>query len=146
MIYNMTDDKIQEYAQLFVKVFNHEPWNDKWSTQTAAKRIIEIMKMPTFEGMAWYEEEKLVGIIFGRSEQYFDGIFFQILEFCVDGSFQGKGIGTSLLEEFTNYLKMNQNIKQIYLLTMRDERTEGYYQRRGFITSDSMCFMSKGLE
>ena len=94
--------------------------------------------------MSYYQEEKLVGIIMGRSEQYYDGEHFQILEFCISTDVQGKGYGRKLLNEFINELR-NRNITNIYLLTLHGKSTEGFYRRNGFISSEDMVLMSKEL-
>ena len=36
------------------------------------------------------------------------------------------------------------DVKNVYLITSRGELTEGYYQKRGFVTSDYMILMTKG--
>lgn len=49
-IENMIADKINEYAELFVSVFNSEPWNDSWTTETACGRIESMMNTTTLTG------------------------------------------------------------------------------------------------
>jgi len=142
MIEFMKKENLNQYATLFRNVFNETPWNDKWTIETAYKRILEMMEVPNFFGMAEYVDDKLVGVIFGRSEQYFDGVYFQIQEFFVDNKMQGQGIGTELLNRFTDELKRN-GISQIFLLTLKGKMTEGFYNRKGFITSNQMVFLYK---
>ena len=36
--------EIDLYTELFIRVFNGEPWNDKWTKETAKKRIMELIK------------------------------------------------------------------------------------------------------
>ena len=142
MIEVMKKENLNQYATLFRNVFNKTPWNDKWTIETACKRIQEMMEVHNFFGMAAYIDDKLIGLIFGRSEQYFDGVYFQIQEFFVDNKMQGQGIGTELLNRFTDELKRN-GILQIFLLTLKGNITEGFYNRKGFITSNQMVFLYK---
>ena len=70
--------RITEYAELFVSVFNSEPWNDSWTKETALIRIENMMRTNTFIGKAIYFEDNLKGIIWGQKEQYYNGMHFQI--------------------------------------------------------------------
>lgn len=133
---------IDDLAPLFIDVFNSPPWNESWSIEQAKEKLLDIINTPRFYGMAEYSGDNMVGLIMGHGEQCFDGIHFHILEFCVARSMQGKGIGSRMLDEFTECLYEN-GICNIYLLTMRGNRTEGFYQKSGFKTSEYMCLMSK---
>ncbi len=143
-IYNMKIDDISEYAKLYVSVFNAEPWNDSWTYEAAFTRISQMMKTETFIGKALYADDELKGIIWGQKEQYFNGIHFQIQEFCVKISEQKKGYGKALLNELKNELK-EQGVTNILLITSKGEKTEGYYQKRGFETSDIMVLMTNDI-
>ncbi len=131
---------VSEYAKLYMSVFNHEPWNDSWTVETASVRIANMMKTSTFVGKAMYRDGVLLGLIWGQKEQYDLGIHFQIQEFCVGVDAQGKGYGTLLLDELRTVLQ-RQGITNIYLITSKGQKTEGFYQRKGFQTSDNMVLM-----
>lgn len=136
----MKREKIQEYAILFRDVFNGEPWNDKWNLESASKRITTMLDTTTFFGMEMNVEDQLVGIIWGQEEQWYDGLHFQIQEFCISSLHQGKGIGTRLLNVFVEELK-KKRIEHIYLQTSKGELTEGFYKKRGFSTISDMVLM-----
>ena len=132
---------LMEYAELFVSVFNSEPWNDLWTTETAMLRIENMMKTNTFIGKAVYSDNELKGIIWGQKEQYYDGMHFQIQEFCVKNTEQKKGCGKALLRSLEDELS-RIGIVNIYLITSKGEKTEGYYSKRGFIVSENMILMT----
>ncbi|WP_294373336.1 GNAT family N-acetyltransferase [uncultured Clostridium sp.] len=145
MIKKITMENIEEISNLFIKAFNGEPWNDEWTYETASKRLVDIINMPGYKGMAYYHEGALAGMIMGRDEQYFNGIHFQILEFCVDKNIQGKGFGRKLLTEFTEKLK-NDGVERIYLYTIHGPKTEGFYEKNGYVSDDDMLIMSKSIK
>lgn len=140
----ITIDMLDELAALFADVFNAPPWNDGWSVEQARARLLDIINTPKFCGMAEYSRGKIIGLIMGRGQQYFDGVHFEILEFCVARELQGQGIGRRMLNEFTEYLQ-EQGVCNAYLLTMKGQSTEGFYQKNGFKTNESMCLMSGRL-
>lgn len=133
--------RITEYAELFVSVFNSEPWNDSWTKETALIRIENMIRTNTFIGKAIYFGNDLKGIILGQKEQYYNGMHFQIQEFCVKTAEQNKGYGSTLLQALENELS-KIGIVNIYLITSKGEKTEDYYGKRGFVTSDQMILMT----
>ena len=130
------------YTKLFIEVFNKEPWNDNWTTETASKRLNQFINVETFDGLSLWNDGNLVGVIMGRSEQYYDGVYFQIQEFYVDNNVQGKGYGTLLLNEFEDRLK-KKGVVNINLITIRNIKTEGFYVKKGYTVDNNMCFMNK---
>lgn len=140
-IVNMGLSHITEYVNLFVSVFNSEPWNDKWTEETALLRLENMMKTNTFIGKALYFENDLKGFIYGQKEYFYDGIHFQIQEFCVKSDEQKKGYGKALLQALRDELD-TLGVVNVYLITLRSDSTEGYYRRRGFVTSDDMILMT----
>lgn len=135
-------DMLDELTELFVDTFNAPPWNDMWSLETARTRLSDIMRMPNFCGAAEYREGKLAGLIMGHGEMSYDGIHFQILEFCVANDMKGQGIGSQMLSDFIDYLDRKE-VTSIYLLTMRGEAIEDFYAAQGFDTVNDMCVMSR---
>lgn len=142
MIELMKKENLYEYAELFSKVFNGSPWNENWIIDTSYERLSDIMNTPKSFGLANYIDNKLVGFIIGHSMQYYDGVHFEISEFCVDNSIQGKGIGSNLINEFLKALE-SKNILKVYLLTIRGEKTEGFYNKRGFSIPNDVIYMCK---
>lgn len=141
-IEDMNQCDLQDYIKVFVSVFNNEPWNDSWTEETASNRLKGIMNTDTFVGKCIIENETVIGLICGQKEYFYDGTHFQIQEFCINTRMQGQGIGTKLLHALCESLKA-EGIINIYLITSRGERTEGYYLGKGFKTSDNMIVMSK---
>ena len=144
-VIDMNSAHLIEYAGLFVSVFNSEPWNDSWRKETAAIRIENMMKTNTFIGKAIYCQNDLKGLIWGQKEQYYNGIHFQIQEFCVKNTEQNKGYGKALLQALKEELSRT-GVTNTYLITSKGEKTEGYYAKRGFITSDYMVLMTDSHE
>lgn len=140
-IFNMNSNQLMEYTNLFVSVFNSEPWNDSWTEKTAMTRIENMMKTNTFIGKAIFCDNDLKGVIWGQKEQSYDGIHFHIQEFCVKTMEQNKGYGKALLNALREELS-SIGVTSTYLITSRGERTEAYYKKRGFFTSDNMILMT----
>nr|WP_243122875.1 GNAT family N-acetyltransferase [Haloimpatiens lingqiaonensis] len=91
---------INELSNMYVETFNSPPWNDEWSIETASKRLYQMINCESFYGIKAYQQEILCGMILGSQEQFYNGIMFNIKEFCVKNEMRNKGIGTKILTEF----------------------------------------------
>ena len=146
MVYREIEEKdVLEIAKLYMNSFNAQPWNDEWTVESASNRILQMINCEGFYGLVCYDEnDKLIGMILGNHEYYYNGMHFNIKEFCVDINIRGKGIGSEIIEEFTYRLK-NRGINEIILFTSRTDGTEGFYNNRGFESFNSMVMMGKEI-
>ena len=140
-IENMGPRKIGEYARLFAAVFSAEPWKEPWTEETAARRIHAMMGTGTFAGKALYDGDDLKGVIWGQMEPYYNGVHFQIQELCVATGAQHSGYGSALVQALKDELGQ-AGVVQIYLITAKGPRTEGFYRKHGFAASDHMILMN----
>jgi len=135
---------IAKLVAMYVETFNSPPWNDEWTIETASKRLHQMINCEGFYGLKAYQDEELCGMILGSEEQFFDGVTFNIKEFCVNNKMRNRGIGIKIFEEFEKQLREKQ-ITKIFLLTSRDDGTEGFYKKRGLESYDGMVVMGKQL-
>jgi len=136
------ETKISELAQMYVETFNSPPWNDKWTIETASKRIKQMINCEDSYGLIAYDGVELCGMILGSEEQFYDGKMFNLKEFCVRNERRNQGLGTEIYTEFENRLK-EKNIDKIVLFTLKDEGTEIFYSKRGFYNQSKMIMMMK---
>lgn len=135
---------IRECSELYLRVFNASPWNDQWTVDTAYKRLGDIYHAPNFEGIAYLEDGRVIGAIFGNCEQFYDGVHYNLREmFIADGS-QGQGIGSKMLHHFEAHLK-KQGITAIILFTSKENRTSSFYLKNEFKQWDGMTMMGKDI-
>lgn len=140
----LEQEHIVELIDLYIESFNAPPWNDKWTPETVFNRLSQMMNCEGAYGLVAYKDEEVVGMILGNHEYYYDGMQFQIKEFCVSHSLKGAGIGSQLFDEFIRRLK-EKGIGEVILLTSKTEKTEGFYKKRGFDSSDDMVIMARKL-
>ena len=137
---DMKAENLGRYVQVFLNAFDGEPWNEPWDEVTASKRLIQFMNTGSFYGLELEEDGEVVAFILGQHEAYYDGPRFCIQEFCCGK--RGGGIGSKLLAELESRLKQ-QGIVRTYLMTIHGDATEGYYQRRGYVTDPDNIWMYK---
>lgn len=138
-------EDIDRLLEIYIDTFNAPPWNDKWTKETAGKRLRQMINVEDFYGISAYKEDLLYGMILGSKEQFFDGVKFNIKEFCVRNDLRGQGVGTKILCEFENRLK-EQGVNEIVLFTIRTDVTEGFYLKKGLKAYNDMVMMGKQLQ
>ena len=85
-IISVKNEHISKCSELYIKVFNAEPWNDKWTIKIAKKRLTDIYSTPNFEGILYTEDGQVKGAILGNCEQFYDGIHYNLREMFIEGS------------------------------------------------------------
>ncbi len=135
---------ISEMTEMYIGAFNGSPWNDEWTRETVEKRLHQMICVEDFYGLCAYQDQELCGLILGCMEQYYDGIMFNIREFCVKKGIGGGGIGTKIYQRFEEDLK-GLGVKKIMLYTMGGEYTQHFYRKLGFDESDNLVVMGKTL-
>lgn len=140
----ITPQDIKELAQLFIETFNSSPWNEQWTTETAEKRLSQMIHVESFYGLKAFFDGELCGLILGCMEQYDHHINFYLREFCIKNSLQGKGIGTLILKTFEEKLIQN-DVKELYLCTARNSTTELFYHKNKYEEDKKLLLLSKQL-
>jgi N-acetylglutamate synthase-like GNAT family acetyltransferase len=132
-------------AELFITVFNDEPWRENWSSIAVLTRLQEIYNTPGFYGVVAAQDGKLLGFAMGYIEQWDKEKVFYLKEMCVKTQLQGRGIGTTILETLEDELSQ-MGVNKVYLLTARNSSAEAFYNKRGFYVSQKMIMMGKYLK
>ena len=144
--YEVLEDKhIPCLARCYMETYNISPWNDEWTLESAAKKLDEMINCRDSYGLACFDKDcNIIGMIVGSCETYYNCRQFFIKDFFVIPSVQGKGIGSLLMGKLESHLK-NMGIDKVYLFTSRTDKTESYYQKRGFKSWNGMVLMGKNL-
>ncbi|WP_433946724.1 GNAT family N-acetyltransferase [Paenibacillus sp. SN-8-1] len=141
---NFSEADFRLCVDLFISVFNQEPWNDEWSREYAEQYLNDYIKASGFRGYIAEDEAGIKGFIVGVRKRWWSGDEFFINEMCVETNCQRSGIGSQLI----NYVQENmksEGIARITLLTNRGIAAEHFYKKNGFIEIERLIFMNKEL-
>jgi aminoglycoside 6'-N-acetyltransferase I len=143
-IISIKNEHILKCSELYIKVFNAEPWNDKWTLGTAHKRLNDIYDSPNFEGVIYADYGQVKGAIFGNYEQFYDGIHYNLREMFISNELQGTGIGSKMLNELEKRLK-GLGVTTILLFTSKGNKTSTFYLKNNFSEWEDMAMMGKDI-
>ncbi len=123
-------DLLAPAVEVFIDVFNAAPWNDRWTPDTATRRLSDLRSVPGFEGAALLVKGALTAFVGGYRQRWWDGSdHFYVAEMAVRRADQRSGYGTRLLHTFLDGLA---GVSQDYLLTVTDAPAAVFYHRAGF--------------
>lgn len=140
----MTLSDLPALAEMYVDAFNAAPWNDEWTAETAGKRLRQMMNTEDSFGLCAYENGELAGMVLGADEQFYNGVMFDVKEFCVRSALRGKGLGSAIFAELEARLKA-RGVGEIILYTASGDSTKCFYQSRGMSVCDGMIMMNKRI-
>jgi aminoglycoside 6'-N-acetyltransferase I len=93
-------EHLDECARLLVSTFNAEPWNQRWTLETAQKKLAWTLGVPGFMGLISLAEG-VVAFAAGYRQHEDRGEVFYLSILCVGPEAQGTGVGI----RFTGHLE-----------------------------------------
>ncbi|MGM9988213.1 MAG: GNAT family N-acetyltransferase [Bacillaceae bacterium] len=141
---SIENDHIVKCSELYIDVFNAEPWNDKWTLETAYKRLNDIYTSPNFEGVLYVVDGQVKGAILGNCEQFYEGIHYNLREMFISNELQATEIGTKMLQELEQKLR-EIGVTTIILFTSKGNETSDFYLKNNFSHWSSMIMMGKDI-
>lgn len=102
----------------------------KWTAYTEDEGIIRSIIPNALHVISAWEGEELVGLV----RTIGDGVYIlYIQDLLVKEAYQGKGIGSELLQKM---IHKNKHIPQKVLMTDNQESTVRFYEQNGFVKAD----------
>lgn len=127
-----------------MQVFNHKPWGEAWTVDTAGVYLHDLWNTPHASGVVAEAGGNVIGFALGHAEQRDNGRHFYLSEMCVLAEHQGRGVGKGMIIRLEAELK-GQGIGKMYLLTARGGAAEAFYHACGFYSSEKMAMLGKYL-
>ena len=125
---------IGELSTLFCKVFSEPPWNEDVSPEEAQRYFENCFSLASFRGFVAESGGRIVGLAVGFLKPWRKGMEYYLDEFCIVPSFQGKGIGSRLLDEICTRLA-EEGVFGAMLNTERAYPAYSFYLKNGFSES-----------
>jgi GNAT superfamily N-acetyltransferase len=140
----LSEDHLDECARLLMVTFNAEPWNDKYTHDTAKKQLAWHLRVPGCVGLVSVMDG-VVAFAIGYREPTDVGEVFNLSIFCVRPDAQRTGIGTRFLRNLEDHLRKS-GVKTVYLGTRKGTPAEAFYKKHGYGASAEDIEMSRDLE
>lgn len=140
MVSNYKKEFEDSLIKAYIETFAGEPWNEVWEYEWVLNRVRWLESVPNFNGKIVLDGNRVVGALLGYAKPFRDRLDFEILELFVLPSYQGKGIGRSLVTELEASLS-TKSYGVIHLLTGSNTSSEQFYKKLGYERNEKLCFM-----
>ena len=136
-------DELEKCAEILVKAYNGEPWNDEWTQAKALEKLTCFYNSPKFLGWVATDGDELLGCCVGNIEPYFTGDYFYLKEMFVYPRTQRKGVGSQLMASIKAHLD-SIDIKMVILFTSDEGFPFSFWKKQGFELMEGMRMMNFG--
>ncbi|WP_260287836.1 GNAT family N-acetyltransferase [Peribacillus aracenensis] len=140
----LTSENLEQCIELYMNVFNHEPWNESWTYEAAKERLSDLLHTPKFFGFLFQDAHNPVGFVAGNSKVSYQGLTYYLAELCVNNERQGKGYGSRMLQSLEAELQKRE-IKSLYLLTANGGLAEAFYLKNDYVVNEDRVVMKKNF-
>jgi ribosomal protein S18 acetylase RimI-like enzyme len=144
VIRTIGENDISGCANLYIKVFSAEPWNEIWEIERVESRLLHFLNSQGFVGLLAESDNEITGFVAGNSEPFRLHDIFYLREMCIKAELQRSGIGKNLYSELEKKL-IEKDIRSIYLTTQHNIPASQFYQKVGFKISEEIRFFSKRI-
>ena len=104
-------------------------FSEDWPAYRVRKKVLDYLKKSLV--YVAVVEGKVVGFIVGSRMYWNEGYMGRIDEIFVSGGFQGKGVGTKLIEAVESMYR-KKGYKDVVLFTNRKFRAMDFYRKGGY--------------
>lgn len=124
----------------FVETYNGEPWNDAWTTETAAAYLAELRGAPRSSILVALIDDHIAGAALFHARTWQDASEIYIDELFVFPTAQRRGVGRALVAAIRDHAA-ESGFESLTLLTDRDVPAFDFYVGLGFREGRSQVFM-----
>ena len=134
---------LREIAKLMLEEFRKPPFNEKASINAVLKSLNFYFKIGEIN--VAIIDNKIVGVIIFKIEQYWEGSVIIIEDLTVKEEFKKQGIRKILIDYVESYAKKNK-LKRILFKTHGKSSAVKFYQKQGYKIRKEFISMEKKIK
>jgi len=142
MIRGIQPTDMERCARLLIEAYNREPWNNRWTDESATRYLNELAASKDFVGFVICENEEVIGAMFAHRKTWWTNDELFVDEFYISPSKQRQGFGERLLEHAERYAK-SQNLAGLTLLTNKYFPAKRFYEKHNYTLAEHVIYMYK---
>jgi len=133
---------LRKIGKLMKTEFSKSPFNERDSIKDVLKSLKFYFKIgEIFVAMS---ENKIIGVVVFKIEQYWEGKVILIEDLAVDEKFQKAGVGKELMKFVENYAK-KKRAKFVLFDTNKKSKAVKFYRKLGYKPDKNILFMRKKI-
>ncbi|MCL2199496.1 MAG: GNAT family N-acetyltransferase [Defluviitaleaceae bacterium] len=133
-------------TEIYVSAFNAPPLSYDFLTKEKAERYLrDITRTPGFLGYTYWEEDEMVAFCFGKLDNYFEGVMFEVEELAVVPGKHRSGVGSTVMRLLEAKLA-GYRVMAVNLHTSRDLPAFSFYLKNGYEELQENVTLMKWLQ
>lgn len=141
----VTENDIENCAQIFVQTYNQAPWNYQWDLKDAVNYLAEYHSSPQFKGFILYDNEVVAGAVFAHTKTWWTGAQLYIDELFIAPNAQKKGYGKTLMSYAEQYAQEN-GLGAITLMTHKFMPSMKFYEGINYLHAQPFVILFKPIK
>jgi aminoglycoside 6'-N-acetyltransferase I len=126
------ESDLEKCVEIYVAAFNAPPLNYDFLNGAKAERYLrDITRTPGFLGYVYVEGEEMKAFCFGKLDNYFEGVMFEVEELAVVPQLHRSGVGTEVMRLLEIKLA-GYGVKAVNLSTSRNLPAFNFYVKNGY--------------
>ncbi|MCL2049778.1 MAG: GNAT family N-acetyltransferase [Defluviitaleaceae bacterium] len=119
-------------AEIYVQAFNAPPLSYDFITIAKAERYLRAITLtPAFLGYTYWLNGEMAAFCFGKLDNYFECVMFEVEELAVVPQLHRSGIGSAVMELMETKLA-GYGVSAINLNTSKNLPAYGFYLKNGY--------------
>lgn len=136
------DKDLKDIAEIYKTEFSKPPYNEKWTSSIALKRIKEYYMFCDIWKLNY--NGKIIGFIIINTKRWFPNNVCFGEEIAVKEDYQEKGLGTFIFKEIFRIYK-ERGFKKFAGITSKKSKALNLYNRLGIKESKDSVFIERNI-
>jgi ribosomal protein S18 acetylase RimI-like enzyme len=144
IMYRETD--LETCAEIYVDAFNAPPLEYNFLTKEKAERYLrDLTRTPGFMGYTYWVDGEMAAFCFGKLDNYFEGMMFEVEELAVVPQKHRSGLGSIVMSLLETKLA-GYGVMAVSLHTSRDLPAFGFYIKNNYEELSENVTLMKWLQ
>ena len=131
-------------ADIYVRAFRAEPWNEEYETDAVRAYLNEYLLGENLFFLALRENGEVRAFSLGVKLPAVDGPYLRVEEFCVSPDAQRRGLGAYLMDGVCAEAR-KRGCDGVLLGTQKDVPAYGFYLKNGFVEIDKAALLYRAV-
>ncbi|MCL1843649.1 MAG: GNAT family N-acetyltransferase [Defluviitaleaceae bacterium] len=126
------ESDLNECVRIYTEAFTTPPLSYDFLTKEKSERYLrDLARTPGFLGYTYWDAGEMTAFCFGKLDNYFEGVMFEVQELAVTPTLHRSGVGSLVMSLLETKLA-GYGVAAVSLHTSRELPAFGFYKKNGY--------------